>query len=514
MGKNLFREASELVAIAESVLGYSIVELCLDNPDNRLNQTQYTQPALFTVNAIMYRRAIELSGKLPDFLAGHSLGEYNALLAAEVFDFRTGLQLVAQRGRLMSQVSGGAMAAVLGLTKEKIKKTLQENGLQDIDIANYNTPSQFVLSGPQKSFDRAKKVFKEAGAINFVPLNVSGAFHSRYMAQLEKEFADILSGVALKKPKIPVIANCTGRPYDEACLAENLTQQISKPVLWIDSILYLKSKGPMQFKEIGPVTVLEKLIKKIDEETAEPPSSHLYPAPSKTQNNQAHEEPACHTALSLGCDQFKQDYQTAYAYVAGAMGNGVSSPTLVKQMAKSGLLSYLGTSGQSLDTIEKNIQTLISELSSSQPFGVNLSFDPRDLAREMNLVDMFFKSGIKNIEISEYSSLTKPLIQFRIRGLGTDEKEILSQPIKFSPKSRGPNRPVCSSHLRPIALSINCWGKKPSVVNKHNSPNRCRLPTTSALHAVRLGMEGQVRPTPICRQSSVFATKPWQSIGT
>jgi len=157
MGKDLFAAYPEQTDKASEILGYSIRELCVDDPDNRLNQTQYTQPALYVVNALGLRQMQE-SGAVPadiDVLAGHSLGEYNALLAAGVFDFETGLRLVVERGRLMSQAAGGGMAAVVGLGADALRAALDEAGLQSVDLANFNTPSQIVISGPAADIEAA-----------------------------------------------------------------------------------------------------------------------------------------------------------------------------------------------------------------------------------------------------------------------------------------------------------------------------------------------------------------------
>lgn len=146
MGGDLFNEFEDITRLADEVLGYSIRELCLFDNYGMLNQTLYTQPALFTVNALMYLKKIKETGIYPDYLAGHSLGEYNALLAAGVFDFKQGLQMVKKRAELMSKVSGGAMAAVIGLGQEGLTEALKKSGYLGIDIANYNSTNQIVIS--------------------------------------------------------------------------------------------------------------------------------------------------------------------------------------------------------------------------------------------------------------------------------------------------------------------------------------------------------------------------------
>ena len=180
MGEGLFETQPELVARADDILGYSIQRLCLEDPDSNLNSTDYTQPALFTVNALTYLNKVKQSGHEPDFVAGHSLGEYNALFAAQVFDFDTGLKLVKKRGEIMSKAHGGGMAAVVRISPEKTEEVLRNAGIDSIDIANYNAPMQTVISGRKDDIDNVSKYFDEAGAV-YVPLKVSGAFHSRYM---------------------------------------------------------------------------------------------------------------------------------------------------------------------------------------------------------------------------------------------------------------------------------------------------------------------------------------------
>ncbi|MCP4363201.1 MAG: ACP S-malonyltransferase, partial [Chloroflexi bacterium] len=195
MGQGLFDEVAEFTIWEpeiDALLGYSIRQLCLDDPEQRLKQTQYTQPALYMVNALHYLKK-RAEGTTPDYVAGHSLGEYNALLVAGAFDFMTGLRLVQKRGKLMAQAKAGSMAAIIGLTPEQIGEALQANGLTGIDMANYNAPSQIVISGSAAEVDQAEAVLNQAGARLVIPLPVSAAFHSRLMEPAAKEFAEFLS---------------------------------------------------------------------------------------------------------------------------------------------------------------------------------------------------------------------------------------------------------------------------------------------------------------------------------
>lgn len=265
MGKDLFNEFPDLVKEANQILGYDIALLCLEDSQNQLNNTLYTQPALFLVNALSYLKKQASSSSKPSFVAGHSLGEYSALFAAEVFDFATGLRLVQKRGELMSQASGGGMAAIVGLSAEQVQQHLQENALNNISIANYNSYTQIVISGLKTEIEKAQPIFEKAGAMLVLPLKVSGAFHSAYMSQAEQQFATFLQQFTLAAPKIPVIANIDAKPYAGTDLNHYLTQQITHPVQWTESINYLLTQGETQFEEVGPGTVLTGLIKRIQQ---------------------------------------------------------------------------------------------------------------------------------------------------------------------------------------------------------------------------------------------------------
>lgn len=258
MGKDLFNDFTELIKKADDVLGYSIKELCLDNPDKKLHQTQYTQPAMYVVNALSYLKKVDAEGE-PDFLAGHSLGEYNALLAAGAFSFEDGLKMVKKRGELMSKAKKGAMAAILNSSESQINEILENANLATIDIANLNAPTQIVISGLQEEVTRAQTAFEEADTM-FIPLNTSGAFHSRYMKDAGDEFATFAKDFKFSDLKIPVIANVSGKPYESDNVAQNLINQLTSCVRWSDSVMYIMDQGEMEFAEMGVGDVLTKLI--------------------------------------------------------------------------------------------------------------------------------------------------------------------------------------------------------------------------------------------------------------
>lgn len=272
MGQGLFDEVREYAAVEKDVdamLGYSMRKLCLEDADNRLTQTQFTQPSLYVVNALHYYKAVG-QGTQPAYLAGHSLGEYNALLAAGAFDFLTGLRLVKKRGELMSQAKNGGMGAVIGLSAGAIAKVIQESGLASLDVANFNSPSQTVVSGPVEDIKRAGPFFEKAGAQMYIPLQVSAAFHSRYMADAANAFAEFLAPMSFAAPRIPVVANATAQPYPVDNASDSvkslLVNQITHSVQWTQSIRFLIAQGVTQFSEVGPGNVLTRMVQQIQQQ--------------------------------------------------------------------------------------------------------------------------------------------------------------------------------------------------------------------------------------------------------
>lgn len=266
MGAGLFERFPAQVAAVDAVLGYSIADLCLQDPGGQLNQTQFTQPALFVVNALTFLARVADTGELPQFAAGHSLGEYDALLAAGVFDLPTGVRIVQQRAALMSQARGGAMAAVVGLPADRIRGILAESGFAGVDLANLNAPSQTVISGPEAEIVAALPVFEKAGAQLVKRLPVSAAFHSRYMAGAERDFAAFLDTVSLAAPRIPVLSNVTAQLHEASTMKSLLARQISHPVRWTECVQWLLQKPGAEFHELGPGTVLTGLIRRIRSE--------------------------------------------------------------------------------------------------------------------------------------------------------------------------------------------------------------------------------------------------------
>lgn len=269
MGAALFdsvAEYREVESEVDALVGYSMRALCSAENDSRLARTEYTQPALYVVNALHYYAALA-EGLEPQLLAGHSLGEYNALLAGGVFDFLTGLALVHKRGQLMGEAREGGMAAVLGLPGPSVEALLQDHCFDRVDVANFNSPKQVVLSGPKDDLERAAEVFEGNGAEAYVPLQVSAAFHSRYMQPASQAFADFIVPFEFSAPRVPVVSNVTARPHEarsgSGALKELLVRQIHSPVQWTHSVAYLLGRGAHHFHEIGPGNVLTRLVDQI-----------------------------------------------------------------------------------------------------------------------------------------------------------------------------------------------------------------------------------------------------------
>lgn len=261
MGEEFFDRYQDLVRQADSVLGYSTRELCLADPDGRLGQTLYTQPARYVVNALAWRAAVD-DGLVADIVLGHSVGEYAALFAAQVFDFATGLRLVLRRARAMAAVPG-AMSVVLGLDAKRISLVLRTAGLTVIDLANLNAVDQTVIAGPANEVAAAAVPLVEAGAFAVRKLQVSGPFHSRYMRPAAREFAREVHACRLAAPRIPVIANRTAREYPATGLGRLLIEQIDHQVLWAQSLSHILSRDPdVTFVELGGTPALGSTVRR------------------------------------------------------------------------------------------------------------------------------------------------------------------------------------------------------------------------------------------------------------
>lgn len=438
MGLSLFEHYPELVKEADAILGYSIEDLCLNDPDDLLKQTQYTQPALYVVNALSYLERIKEDGKEPDYVAGHSLGEYDALFAAGVFDFATGLKLAKRRGELMAEARNGGMAAVIGMKENEIRKVIEENELQQIDIANLNSPNQIVISGPKQDIVDVQKCFVDAGALNYVVLNVSGAFHSRYMKEAKDKFAEYMEQFELHKPKIPIISNVHARPYRTKDIKETMIAQMVSTVKWEESICYLMGKGDMEFEQIGPGNVITGLVRNIkrlakplvaedeieEEEVIEKESCKEEDVtPIETPMKEEIEIPCKnervekYTADTLGSESFRKNYGLKYAYLTGAMYQGIASKELVVAVGNAGMMGFFGSGGLKKPQIEEAILYIKSHLKPDKAYGINLLHSLEHPEREEELVDLCLTYNVNVVEASAFINMTPALVRYRLSGL-------------------------------------------------------------------------------------------------
>lgn len=271
MGRDLFHgstAARHVFETADSVLGYSVTDHCFQGPVEQLQETQNAQPALFTVSLACLEGARELGGLppgLPGFVAGHSLGEYSALVAASALSLEDGLRLVQERGRLMQQAAErnpGAMAALLGLDETAVEAICDEAGAE---VCNLNAPGQVVIGGTPQAVEVAMALALERGAQRGVLLKVSAAFHTSAMASAVEGMARAVAATPLRDPQVPVVANTTAEPLTTAeALREELVQQLARPVQWRRSVEYLRSQGIGGVIEFGPGRVLTGLVRRID----------------------------------------------------------------------------------------------------------------------------------------------------------------------------------------------------------------------------------------------------------
>ncbi|MGL5263543.1 MAG: acyltransferase domain-containing protein [Candidatus Rhabdochlamydia sp.] len=265
MGSSLFSFFTKECEKASEILGYSIIELCTEDPKNQLTLTEFAQPAIFFVNALLFLSRIQTEEK-PIIVCGHSLGEYNALHAAGVIDLYDGLSLIKARGQAMAKITDGGMVAVIGQPINQIQEILLENDLFTIDIANYNSSKQLIISGPKEDLQIIIPLLEGKG-FRCVSLNVSGPFHSRYMEKARIEFTQKLINFDFKPPIIQIVSPTTIEFVEADFLIELLSFQLTKPIYWIDAILKIMNLGCKEFLEFSPGDeILTRLISQISED--------------------------------------------------------------------------------------------------------------------------------------------------------------------------------------------------------------------------------------------------------
>lgn len=273
MGKDLAEGSSGARAVfetADEILGWSVRELAWQGPTERLNDTQWTQPALLTTSVAAHA-ALEASiDPSPAFVAGHSVGEYAALVAAGVLSFPDALRLVARRGELMARASvEGGMAAVIGLDRSVVDEVIAAVAAPtDLVVANDNAPGQVVISGTRASLIDAEPALRQAGAGRVIGLPVSGPFHSPWMAEVSDQLARAMDDVAWRDADPPVVSNVTAEPVTDASMIRGLlAEQVRSPVEWVASVRRMVADGVDTFVECGPGSALTGMVKRIAPES-------------------------------------------------------------------------------------------------------------------------------------------------------------------------------------------------------------------------------------------------------
>jgi len=269
MGKDLYENSSKAKTLFESanqILGFEITKILFTGSDEDLKQTKVTQPAIFLHSVILATITDDFK---PDMVAGHSLGEFSALVANKALNFEDGLKLVSKRAQAMQkacEANPSTMAAILGLADDVVEKICDEIDAVVVP-ANYNCPGQLVISGSHNGIELAIEKMKEAGAKRALPLPVGGAFHSPLMEPAREELAQAIANTNFSKPICPVYQNVDATPATEAAvIKQNLIAQLTAPVLWTQTVQNMYADGANSFIECGPGKVLQGLVKKIARE--------------------------------------------------------------------------------------------------------------------------------------------------------------------------------------------------------------------------------------------------------
>ena len=492
MGRELFSIYPEMLELANDLLGIDVRRMCLEDPDKLIHLTKYTQPCMYTINAMTYRHWLDNQDKKADFVIGHSLGEYNALLASGVFDFETGLNIVKKRGELMGEMSGGSMAAILGLELNQVDEICSRPELEDIDIANINAPTQVVISGPTESLNVAESIFQNVDGAIFIPIPVSAAFHSRAMQAVSEQFSTFIDNIPFLDAKIPVISNVTAEEHPIGNIKLLLTRQLAEPVQWVKSINGLLDRGCTEFFEAGPNNVLKKLVKQIqnnyqkknsevntvkvdfqkkstDEIGLVSESTKTYrigisePSDAGTNSivqtkkknmdasiesiDKFKEAEVLGVEKVLGSSHFKSDHKLNYAYVAGAMSNGVSGKKMVMALVNAGMMGILGSCNMTEEKLRQDITDLNKALGKNAGWGVNLVHDPSTLDEERKKIDLFLTCEVHRLEVANYVTITDQLVRYRYQDV--DESSI---PRKILVKTGYPD--VASIFMKPAPEHI------------------------------------------------------------
>jgi [acyl-carrier-protein] S-malonyltransferase len=266
MGQDLYNEfdiARDYFEQADDILRLDLKNTCFNGPDDKLVRTEYTQPGIF-VHSVIMDAVLKGAGVVPEIAAGHSLGEYSALVSAGVFSYEDGLKAVKLRSQLMQKCCDlypGTMAAIVGMTFEQVGDVIK--GIPEVTPANYNSPDQVAITGTIPGVEAACEKLKAAGAKRAIMLAVGGAYHSPLMADAQVEMAEYIKAIKFNDFTFPVVANVTGKPIDDpATMKQLLIDQITSPVLWYPGMEAIYSVGISEFWEVGPGKVLQGLLKR------------------------------------------------------------------------------------------------------------------------------------------------------------------------------------------------------------------------------------------------------------
>jgi len=272
MGKELYEayeDVRDIYREASDVLGYDVAELCFNGPREELDKTSKTQPCILTVSFSIYRLLVARGDVKPFCVAGHSLGEYTALVAADAISFKDALVLTEKRGMFMQEAVAegkGLMAAILGIERKELEEICKTVTGGYVTAANYNCPGQIVIAGEKEGVEKAIELAKKRGAKKAIILSVSAPSHCRLMMPASERLAELFKDIRFREPKFPIINNADARLLNEAdAIKESLIRQLTSPLLWEDSINLMIESGVSTFVEIGPGRVLSGIIKRINE---------------------------------------------------------------------------------------------------------------------------------------------------------------------------------------------------------------------------------------------------------
>ena len=271
MGRKLYQAFPQTRILLEEgseILRMNLKKLCLEGPEELLVLTANTQPAILAVSTMAWT-VLKDHGISPDFVAGHSLGEYSALVAADSLKYLNALRAVRRRGELMQEavaVGAGAMAAIIGLPSDEVEEICREAAQGEVvEVANLNAPIQTVVAGHKTAVERTMALVKARGAKRVQPLPVSAPFHCRLMRPIAQEFAQVLASLEIRDPRVPLIATRDAEPKERAAdVIQSLVEQLSHPVRWVEVVQRLMREGVQTFIEVGPSKVLSGLIKRVD----------------------------------------------------------------------------------------------------------------------------------------------------------------------------------------------------------------------------------------------------------